>query len=468
MSVRVRFAPSPTGHLHIGNLRAAIFNWLFARHHGGKFLLRIEDTDIARSKQEYVDSILASLEWLTLTADEKPVFQMERLFEHKEAVKKLLEQGKAYPCFCEPKEISEVGFKYPGTCRNLQYSKDDLTKPHAIRFRLPENKSVTFKDLIRGKITVDLDQLDDFVIVRREGVPIYNFVVVIDDIYMQITHIIRGEDHIPNTPKQILLYEAFGKIPPIFAHLPLILGKSGAPLSKRDAATSVTIYKEEGYLPDALFNYLVRLGWAYGDQEVFSKEELVKLFNLEKVGKKGAVFDTKKLQWLNGVYIRELTLTSFLTTIDSNLAKRLDESWQEKLEIVFKLYQERAKSVVELANDILALNEVPLSLDITLIDKWHTKQTHLLIQDFIERLEILEHMSYEELSNIAKSISEEYGAHIIELAQTIRLALCGKVQSPGIFEMIMLLGREKTILRLTNVLECLRASEILMISKEDL
>ncbi len=468
MNVRVRFAPSPTGHLHIGNLRAAIFNWLFAKHKGGKFLLRIEDTDVVRSKKEYVDSILKSLEWLRLISDEEPLFQMSRSEEHKKAVNVLLEKGLAYPCFCEPKSMDAVGKKYSGFCRDKEYTEEDLKKPYAIRFKLPRGDKITFKDVIRGMVTVGYDQLDDFVIVRRGGIPTYNFVVVLDDIYMRITHVIRGDDHISNTPKQILLYDALGGKIPVFAHLPLILGQSGAPLSKRDATTSVNEYKSEGYLPDALFNYLVRLGWAHGNQEIFSREELINLFTLEKVGKKGAVFDIKKLRWLNGVYIRELTLESFLTELKdsgSDLEKKLHAVWQEKLAIVFKLYQERAETLNGLANDILELNQDPDDLNLDLIKKWHSKNTYMLVRDFIEQLEVLEHIHHDELLVEAKKACEAYGSKLVELAQAIRLALCGKVQSPGVFDVIVVLGKEKTIERLKKLLEKLRIEEKLMISQ---
>ena len=456
MSVRVRFAPSPTGHLHIGSLRVAIFNWLFARHEGGKYLVRIEDTDLERSKKEYVDSILGSLEWMSLMPDEKIVFQMSRLDEHKKAALTLLNNGQAYPCFCEPKDKDVIG-KYSGECRDKSYTKQDLEKPHAIRFKVPKNcERITFNDLIHGEITVEADQLDDFIILRRDGTPIYNFVVVVDDIYMQITHVIRGDDHISNTPKQVLLYNAFNKIAPKFAHLPMILGKDGSKLSKRDAATAAVEYKQAGYLADALFNYLVRLGWACGDQELFSKKELIDLFTLEGIGKKSAIFDIKKLDWLNGIYIRELRLNQFLEAInqiDAKLTTQLAKAWGDKLEFVFKLYQERAKSILSLANDIIALASEPQKLDLELIAKWKSDKTYLLVQDYIERLEVLEHLEHDELLNIAEDICEEYGVKLVELAQAMRLSFCGSVQSPGICDILIAIGRDNAISRMQRLLE---------------
>ena len=269
--VRVRFAPSPTGHLHIGGLRAALFNWLFARHNGGKFLLRIEDTDLVRSTQEYTDSILSSFKWAGITPDEPIVIQSQRIAEHKKVIERLLEQGAMYRCFCSQDELETrltkiqgsegLVTKYDGKCRNAD---QNLQKPFVVRFKLPANQSeIVFEDLIRGRVAFDINQFDDFIVARSDGSPMYNFVVVVDDAFMNITHVIRGEDHISNTPKQIMLYQACGYPLPQFAHLPMILGPSGERLSKRDGATSVLEYKQQGYLPDALLNYLARLGWSH-------------------------------------------------------------------------------------------------------------------------------------------------------------------------------------------------------------
>lgn len=472
--VRVRFAPSPTGHLHVGSARVAIFNWLFARHNDGKFLVRIEDTDINRSKQEFVDSIISSMEWLRINADEDIVYQMQNLEKHKSIISKLKEQGLIYPCFC-PMNLDSVNLDsvnldsknqdvrgYSGVCRDKIFTEEDLKKPHAFRFRLPDKKEIIFDDLIRGKIRIELKQLDDFVVVRSDGIPTYNFVVVIDDIAMDITHIIRGEDHISNTPKQILIYEALNKKPPIFAHLPLILGKNGARLSKRDAATSLEEYKDLGILPDAMFNYLIRLGWSHGDQEVFTREEIIKFFSLDNVGKKGAIFDIKKLQWLNGIYIRELNLKEFMVAIDT----QGDESHKDKLEIwgddlekVFELYKSRAVSIKDLAHDIISLANDP-EIDIDLISKWRTDNTNMLVEDFIERLEIIDTLEHDLLLVEANKVCEEYGAKLVELAQAVRLGLTGTVKSPGIFDIITVLGEHRTIQRLNKLLEKLQATTL--------
>lgn len=467
--IRVRFAPSPTGHLHIGSVRAALFNWLFARHHKGLFLVRIEDTDLLRSKKEYVDSILDSLHWLDLEPDEPIVYQHARLGRHKEVIERLLQKGLVYPCFCEPKEIEEklqlheqgVASRYPGTCRNKPYTQKDLERPHAIRFKVPDDiQAISFDDVIRGMITFELAQLDDFVIWRRDGMPTYNFCVVVDDIDMGITHIIRGEDHISNTPKQILLYQVLEAELPQFAHLPLILGPGGNKLSKRDAAVSVVEYKQEGFLADALFNYLVRLGWSHGDQEVFSKQEMIGHFSLESVGKKGSVFDIKKLLWLNGLYIRNLKYEDFAKhaaecTIDK--WKTLTTLWNKvTLVSLFELYKERATTLVELINAMIEFAQTPKTLDISLIKKWMTAQTIDVLKTFIKRAEQMEEYTHDALLNVAKQVCEKHTVKLVALAQPLRLALTGTICSPGIFELMVLLTpeeRKKRITRLTDQLQ---------------
>jgi len=466
--VRVRFAPSPTGHLHIGGARAAIFNWLFAKHHNGTFLVRIEDTDVQRSKKEYVDSILESMEWLGLTPDEPLTYQLARIDEHKKALNTLLEKGLAYPCFCEPKSAEERmkalekghGEKYDGTCRNKPYTQEDLQRPHAIRFKLPDDvTTISFEDKIRGKVTVDKEQLDDFVIWRRDGTPTYNFCVVVDDIHMKITHVVRGEDHISNTPKQILMYQALGAELPEFAHLPLILGPSGAKLSKRDAAVSVVEYKKDGFLPDALFNYLVRLGWSHGDQEVFSKEEMVEFFTLDKVGKKGSIFDTKKLLWLNGVYIRNLKYKSFVkaaSDLENNRLKSLTSVWNEaKVSRTLTVYKERAATVAELVDGMLSLAVAPEAIDVSLISKWISPNTKALVGAFLERGAQMEEYTHGNLSALAKKICEEFEVKMVALAQPLRLALTGGIKSPGVFELLEVLGGEESQKRIERLISLL-------------
>lgn len=466
--IRVRFAPSPTGHLHIGGVRTAVFNWLFARSTGGTYLLRVEDTDVLRSTKEYLTSQLSSLTWAGLLPDEPIVYQMERVREHQAAAARLLEQGKAYPCFCQPRDadlvIEEleqgVGRKYEGTCRNKPFTQEDLQRPHAVRFAVPDDvDQVTFDDVIRGKITVQADQLDDFVIIRRDGTPIYNFCVVVDDIFMKITHVIRGEDHITNTVKQLLFYDALGAQTPQFAHLPLILGPSGNKLSKRDASVSVEEYRLQGFMADALINYLVRLGWSHKDQELFTRDQMVSLFKLEDVGKKGAIFDMKKLLWLNGVYIRQSTPEQLIVAIEqmnSQISAMMLALWDaQQVQDLLEQYKQRATTLVELSDGIISLARDPQELDVKLIDKWMTSSTKLMLEAFSRDLQQLEGLSHDPVMNVAKAVCEQHQEKLVNLAQPLRLALTGSIQSPGVFELIAILGKDRSIERIKKLVALL-------------
>lgn len=462
--VRVRFAPSPTGHLHIGGVRTAMFNWIFARSNGGVYLLRIEDTDRERSSDEYRESQLASLSWVDLLPDEPMVFQYERAPEHVRQARELIQQGKAYPCFCEREDAEElidrleqgVGSKYDKTCRNKQFSEQDLLRPHAVRFRCPDDfQTLTFHDAIRGDISVTADQLDDFVIIRRDGCPVYNFCVVIDDIDMKITHIIRGEDHITNTFKQVLLYKALNKPMPIFAHLPLILGPTGAKLSKRDVAVSVESYREMGIMADALFNYLVRLGWSHGDQEIFTREEMIRHFALDQIGKKGAMFDMKKLLWVNGVYMRQSSpakLFEAIKSMDNNLAAQIQQVWSDaECYALLDLFKDRAETLRDCAQAIYAFSSEPEQSDLTALAKWQTPACAEMLLAFKESLQ--QNGFNKPLMETAKEITAAHGEKLVALAQPLRFALTGTVNSPGIFEMITVLGVERTVQRIEGLVK---------------
>lgn len=465
-SIRVRFAPSPTGHLHIGGLRAALFNWLFAKHNGGKFLIRIEDTDLERSKPEYTDSILASFAWCGIASDEPIVIQSERADHHKRIIDRLVADRKAYRCYCSQQEVTErlgvdsedpyTAVQYDGTCRNRTPQPDDASKPYVIRFALPTDRtSISFDDLIRGTVTFDRDQFDDFIIARSDGSPMYNFVVIVDDHDMGISHVIRGEDHISNTPKQIFLYEACGYPVPQFAHLPLILAPAGNRLSKRDAATSVLEYKLNGYLPDALLNYLARLGWAHGDQEVFSLDEMISLFTLDAVGKKGSMFDQAKLDWLNGVYIREQDSASLLSYIheyiDHNFAQHCPDWDEKKMCAVIALYQDRVATLREMMQEIRLLYTGPQEYVTSDIDAWCSADKTELIKTVRDACEQLNEWSKDAVSKEIKALSKTQGVKLVALAQPIRLALIGKTAGPGVFDMAALVGQHETVQRLDRL-----------------
>ncbi len=453
-SVRVRFAPSPTGHLHIGGLRTALFNLLFARHNNGKFLLRIEDTDRERSKEEFTQAILQALAWTDIQPDEPVVIQSERIVHHQRMINELLTKGKAYRCYCPvgPEASKETYLKYDGACRAQKYDMPVEGKPFVVRIKLPlEQQSITFNDLIRGPITIAMEQFDDFIIARSDGAPVYNFVVVVDDHDMAITHIIRGEDHIPNTPKQIVLYQAFGWQPPQFAHLPLIMGASGGRLSKRDAATSVLDYQKNGYLPEALCNYLVRLGWSHGDQEIFTRKELVELFTLEGIGKSSAVFDQQKLDSINGIYLRNtdnaVLLAYILAYIEPDVYKQVMLS-EEQIIVLIGLYKERVTTLRQLVDEIVLLAKGPEKLSDVDRAQWILPKTVGLLAQFSTDINAEPHFDAQHLQEICKKIAKTYDVSMSEVAQPIRLAILGKTQSPGIFDLLALLGKRIAVQRL--------------------
>ncbi len=424
--VRVRIAPSPTGRLHIGNLRAALFNWLFARHTKGTFVIRIEDTDLERSKPEYVDSILDAFSWVGMKSDESILYQSQRTTLYQDRINQLLESGDAY-------------------------WSDPLSEENGIsvvRFRVPrDNPAVTFNDMIRGPITVPTDQIDDFVIARSDGSPLYNFVVVVDDVDMQMTHIIRGEDHISNTPKQVLLYRALGAALPQFAHLPLILGSSGAPLSKRDAATAVLDYKDQGFLPQALCNYLVRLGWSHGDQEIFSQDEMIALFDVADVQKAGAVFDLVKLRWMNGVYMRLLSaqeLVAYLKDVMGvDLVAACSDWTQDQIFDACALYKERVSTLRELEVAVVSLYQGPRELA-PLPEVFDARLSRFL-ESFLWEFNLLDEVTRSSVEALIRKICSDEQVGLVALAKPLRFALTGSLESPSVFSLVELLGRDTVV-----------------------
>jgi len=462
--VRVRFAPSPTGHLHIGSFRAALFNYLFARHHNGVYLLRIEDTDLERSKKEYAESIEHSLAWAQLLPDEPCLVQSARIKEHKALINILLNQKKAYRCYCTQQEVTkryqvahdtqDTFVKYDGACAQLT---EQLDEPFVVRFKLPDDLSaVTFIDLIRGEVTFDREQLDDFIIARSDGTPTYNFVVVADDAFMRITHVIRGDDHISNTPKQIVLYRALEYRLPEFAHIPLILGPSGNKLSKRDAATSVADYIKNGYLPDAFINYLARLGWSHGNQEIFSRKELIQLFTLKHVGKKGAIFDQDKLDWVNGVYLREATKEEIYSYMIANVCtdlKRHISMWNmQTIYMLIDLYKDRCKTIKNLCDTLIAVYNPPKKFVLQEVNVWLKPDVVIQLNELVQMLEHMDSFRVDLIKDMIKAFCKERNLKLVTVAQPIRLALVGSTSSPGIFDLLAIIGQSESVKRLRTLL----------------
>jgi len=462
--IKTRFAPSPTGYLHIGGARTALFNYLFSKHHNGIFVLRIEDTDIERSKDEYTRDILESLKWLGVIWDEGPFFQRERMEIYRKHAYMLLEKELAYRCYCTPEVLEEKrnqaikeGRKatYDRTCREL---KEPLTKkPYAIRFKTPITGQVTFNDLIRGKITFNCEELDDLIILRSDGTPTYNFTVVVDDALMGITHIIRGDDHINNTPRQILIYEALGYRVPNFAHVPLIHGKDRTRLSKRHGATSLLEYKNEGFLPEALMNYLARLGWAYGDQEIFSKDELIEKFDLDHVGKSPAIFDMDKLKWLNSHYIKISDDNRIAGMLEEFLVKlniKIDK--KEKLIPIVKNLKDRAKTIKEMAQMAEFFFSDEIQYEEKAKEKYLTSDTKRILESFLEGFVRIEANDEQAQKSLIETIVKATGKKPVDVIQPIRVSLCGRTASPGIFEVISILGKESVENRLKRAIDSIK------------
>jgi glutamyl-tRNA synthetase len=456
---RLRFAPSPTGHLHIGGARTALFNWLFARRLKGQFILRIEDTDRERSTEEYVHSILEGMEWLRLDWDEGPFHQVDRFEIYKSFVDRLLAEKKAYKCFCTPAELEErkkallaAGKKpkYDGRCRTADQSQQ---KTFCIRFLSHDEGTTTVADLIKGDIVFDNAELDDLVIQRSDGVPTYNFCVVIDDALMRISHVIRGDDHLNNTPRQIQLYEAMGFAPPKFGHLPMILGQDKTRLSKRHGATSVLAYREMGFLPDALINFLVRIGWSHGDQEIFSREELIEKFSLENVGKSGGVFNQEKLLWLNAHYLKNsddktlgVLMTPFLEK--EGVTVVADDS----LFSAIRLSKERSRTLIELAQAVKPFLADEVEVDDALRAKFLIPEKISLVKEVADALGALPAFDEASIKAAVEGLIQQKGLKLGDVAQPLRVSLTGSTVSPGIFELMAALGREKTLKRLRKVI----------------
>ena len=462
---RLRFAPSPTGYLHIGGARTALFNWLWARHTGGAFVLRIEDTDRERSTQDAVQAILEGMRWLGLDWDEGPevggphgpYFQTERLGIYAEHAERLIGQGKAYACYCTKEELDVLReqarvekrqFIYPGTCREKPY---DRSRRHVVRFRVPKILEITFTDVVKGDITRPGSSMQDEVIVRADGVPLYNFGAVVDDITMKINLVARGDDHVNNTAFQILLYQALEYPVPTFAHLPMILGADKTRLSKRHGATSVTAYRDLGYLPEAVVNYLARLGWSHGDDEIFTREQLVKLFDWKHVGATAGVFNPDKMQWVNHTWMRSIGPEQLARrALPFFRAAGMDAREDAKLVAVVRLYQDRAKTLADLAAQARYLY-LPVAFDPKAREKFLNAENLPVLQGIRDGLAGME-PDVAGLEKLFHATAEARGLGLGKVAQPVRVALTGGTASPGIYDVIALLGKAESLKRLDEAI----------------
>ena len=457
MTIRTRFAPSPTGYLHVGGARTALFSWLYARKHGGKFILRIEDTDLERSTEESVNAILEGMTWLGLEYDEGPFYQTHRFDRYKEIIDQLIEQGDAYPCYCSKDELDEMREKqrankekprYDGRCRHIDSPREGVTP--VIRFKNPLTGSVVIKDAVKGDIEIQNAELDDLVIARPDGTPTYNLTVVVDDLDMGMTHVIRGDDHVNNTPRQINIFKALGAEIPVFAHLPMILGDDGARLSKRHGAVSVMSFRDSGFLPEALLNYLVRLGWSHGDQEIFTIDEMVQFFDIENVNKSASSFNTDKLLWLNQQYIKTSPPEHIAHHLSWHMgAIGIDPTQGPELSKVVVLQQERAKTLVEMAANSRFFYQEITELDDKAARKNLTEASLGLLEDMEQRLAALPEWIAEAIHTEIKNCSDANEVGMGKVAQPIRVAITGNTISPPLDLTLELLGRERTLTAIT-------------------
>jgi len=459
--VKTRFAPSPTGYLHIGGARTALFAWLYARKNKGQFVLRIEDTDRERSTKEAIDAILEGMAWLGLDYDEGPFYQTQRMDRYQEVIDQLLEQGLAYKCYCskdrlekmrEEQETKKEKPRYDRLCRDKYPSSDDDL--FVIRFKNPTEGEVTFDDKVRGTITVKNFELDDLIIARSDGSPTYNFCVVIDDWDMGITHVVRGDDHINNTPRQINILNALGAPTPTYAHVPMILGPDGKRLSKRHGAVSVLQYREDGFLPEALLNYLVRLGWSHGDQEIFSVNEMIEHFGLSSINNSPASFNPEKLEWLNQHYLKEIDPKKITDQLQKQFEKLgVKTNGGPGLDEIIKVQSERTKTLTEMAERSRFFFEDVKKYDEKAVKKNLKPEVKPILEHLISEFTNLNDWSDDPIHDVVIKTGEKFDVKLGKVAQPIRVAVTGTTISPPINETLALLGKEKTILRLRKAIE---------------
>jgi glutamyl-tRNA synthetase len=461
MAVVTRFAPSPTGMLHVGGVRTALFSWLYARRMGGKFILRVEDTDRERSTDEAVRVILEGMAWLDLQADEGPYYQTQRFDRYKEVIRGMLDDGTAYHCYCTKQELDEMREqqiarkekpRYNGACRDRTTPREGVNP--VVRFRNPTDGAVIVEDLVHGPVTFKNVELDDLIIARSDGTPTYNFCVVVDDMDMGVTHVIRGDDHLNNTPRQMNMLLALGAKPPVYAHVPMILGPDGAKLSKRHGAVSVLQYEEEGYLPDALLNYLVRLGWSHGDQEIFTRAQMVAAFDIHDVNKAASAFNPEKLLWLNQQHMMRAQPSTLIPHLQSQLSRLgLQSDDQELLEGVIVAQRERAKTMKEMAQNSRFFFTDTVELDPKAVAKHLTPAATPVLQKVRDRLTALTEWSAATIHTALNDLATELQTGLGKVAQPLRVAVAGSAISPPIDATLALLGRARTLARIEAALK---------------
>lgn len=463
MTIKTRFAPSPTGYLHVGGVRTALFSWLYARKHGGKFVLRIEDTDLARSTQDSVNAILEGMTWLGLEYDEGPFYQTHRFERYNEVIGRLLDKGLAYRCDCSRERLETLREqqmarkqkpRYDGHCRSREVSPD---VPHVIRFRNPTDGEAIFDDLIRGRVAVANVELDDLVIRRTDGSPTYNLSVVVDDHDMGISHVIRGDDHVNNTPRQVNMLRALDWDVPRYGHVPMILGSDGARLSKRHGAVSVMQYLQDGYLPEALLNYLVRLGWSHGDQEVFSVDEMIQLFELDAINRSPATFDTEKLRWLNQQYIKQADPARIAHLLASHLGARgIDPAAGPDPVAIIEAQRERAATLVELADISMFYYRDFDAIDEKAAKKAFKGDADAVLDTVRTKLAALKQWQRDDLQQTVAETVAELGVGFGKVAMPLRVAVTGGAPSPDLDLTLFLVGRDATIRRIDRAIEQIR------------
>jgi glutamyl-tRNA synthetase len=460
MTVRTRFAPSPTGFLHIGGLRTALFCWLYARHHAGRFVLRIEDTDLERSTPEAIQQILDGLDWAGLDYNEGPFLQTKRFDRYKDVIEELLASGKAYRCYCSREELEHMRAqqtargekpRYDGRWRERTDSIPGVAP--VVRFKNPLEGEVVVDDVVHGRVVFKNSELDDLIIARSDGTPTYNFCVVVDDMDMQITHVIRGDDHLNNTPRQLNMLLALGQRPPIYAHLPMILGSDGTKLSKRHGAVSVLQYRDDGFLPEAVLNYLVRLGWSHGDQEFFSIEEMIRLFDIADVNKSASAFNVDKLTWLNQQHMMRVPAARIVPLLRWQLDREgIQAADEAQLEQIVISQRERAKTVREMALNSVFFFRAPTAYDEKAVRKHVTAEVLLLLAEASNELDRLAAWSAPAIHELIGGLAALKGVSLGKLAQPIRLAVCGGTVSPPIDATLAILGKGESLSRLRTAL----------------